>query len=119
MTSAQKTLEKVKIEASEVSKRRGANVKTRIIVGTATCGVSAGANQVVEALKSEVAARKLDGAVVLETGCSGRCDLEPLVQVLKDGQAPALYFHIDADKARRIVQQHVQNNDPIHEWILT
>jgi (2Fe-2S) ferredoxin len=90
-----------------------------VIVGTATCGVSAGARAVVDALVDEIQARGISGAVVTETGCSGRCDLEPLVQVAKDGQPPVLYYHVTPEMARRIVQQHVQNNDIIQEWAVT
>jgi NADP-reducing hydrogenase subunit HndB len=119
LRSAQKALEEAKKKAADAKRERLSDVKTRIIVGTATCGVSAGARTVVEALNQEIMARKLDHTVVTETGCSGRCDLEPLVQVQRDGEAPVLYFHIDSEKARRIVQQHVQNNEVIQEWVLT
>jgi NADP-reducing hydrogenase subunit HndB len=117
--TAHSTLNELKKKALSEKRKRLSEITARIIVGTATCGVAAGANAVVEALKQEVEARKLDGVVVTETGCSGRCDLEPLVQVLKHGEPPALYYHVSPEKARRIVQQHIQNNEIIQEWILT
>ncbi len=119
MGSALKELGQIKKKASEIKQKRLSNVTTRIIVGTATCGVSAGAREVVQALDAEVKARNIKGAIVTETGCSGRCDLEPLVQVLRDGEAPTLYYRIDEEKARRIIQQHVQNGEVIAEWTLT
>lgn len=119
MGSVQNTLSQVKEKAAEVRQARLANVTTRLIVGTATCGVSAGARGVVDALNLEIENRGIKGVLVSETGCSGRCDLEPLVQVLIDSEPPVMYFHIDPEKARRIVQQHVQNGDVILEWTLT
>lgn len=92
---------------------------TRIIVGTATCGISAGARAVVDALEQEISALRIERTVVTETGCTGRCDLEPLVQVVRDGEPPVMYYHVDADKARRIVQQHIRNGEVIAEWALT
>ncbi|HEY3299128.1 MAG TPA: (2Fe-2S) ferredoxin domain-containing protein [Armatimonadota bacterium] len=119
MGNVHKSLVEIKKKASSLRHKRLASVTTRVIVGTATCGVSAGAKGVVDALKQEVKARGIKGALVSETGCSGRCDLEPLVQVIRDGEAPALYFHVTPEMARRIVQQHVQSGDVIEEWTLT
>jgi (2Fe-2S) ferredoxin len=40
------------------------------------------------------------------------------VQVQRHGEAPVLYYHITPEKARRIVQQHIQNNEVIHDWVV-
>jgi NADP-reducing hydrogenase subunit HndB len=117
LASARTALEDIRKRAAE-SKRQRNSGTTRVIVGTATCGVSAGARAVVDALNEEIGARKLEGIAVGETGCSGRCDLEPLVQVQRHGEAPVLYYHITPEKARRIVQQHIQNNEVIHDWVV-
>ena len=119
MTGAHKALAQIRKKASSARQKKLSGVTAKVIVGTATCGVAAGARTVVEALNQEVKARKLKGIAVTETGCSGRCDLEPLVQVLRDGEAPVLYFQVTPEKARRIVQQHVQGGDVIEEWTLT
>lgn len=119
MGTASKALGEVRKKAADAKRGKTAPSGTRIIVGTATCGVSAGARAVVDALNQEVEARKLEGVSVAETGCSGRCDLEPLVQVQRHGEAPVLYYHITPEKARRIVQQHVQNNEVVLDWVIT
>jgi NADP-reducing hydrogenase subunit HndB len=118
LSNAKATLKEIKAKL-EAARQGQSDVNARIIVGTATCGVSAGAKAVVEALKQEVDSRGLTGVAVCETGCSGRCDLEPLVQVTVTGEEPTLYYHIDPEKARRIVQQHIQNNEPVSEWVLS
>jgi NADP-reducing hydrogenase subunit HndB len=119
LDTARAKLAQVKKKAAVTRKKRLTDATTRVIVGTATCGVSAGARQVVDALKQEIAARKIKGVTVNETGCSGRCNLEPLVQVTRHGEAPVLYYQVTPEKARRIVQQHIQSNEPIGEWALT
>ncbi len=119
METARKALAQVKKKAETARKKRHSEITAKIIVGTATCGVAAGARLVVDALKQEVAARKIKGVMVAETGCSGRCNLEPLVQVNRHGEAPVLYYQVTPDKARRIVQQHIQNNEPITEWAVS
>jgi len=119
MVHASDTLEKIKKKAKRSQSEQSPEIKTRIIVGTATCGVAAGAADVVEALKQEINDRGIKGAVVLETGCTGRCDLEPLVQVQVDGKPPVLYHHIDTEKARQIVRQHVQMGEVIEDWVVS
>ena len=47
--------------------------KTRVVVGMATCGISAGARPVYETLKKEVEDRKLENVNPVITGCIGMC----------------------------------------------
>ncbi|MCP3966749.1 MAG: NADH-quinone oxidoreductase subunit NuoF [Lentisphaerae bacterium] len=56
---------------------------TQILVSMGTCGVAAGAAPVLDALKSEIANRKLENAVkIVETGCMGLCHCEPSIEIL-------------------------------------
>ncbi len=119
MARASETLDKVKSKAKSSKSGKSSDIKTRIIVGTATCGVAAGAADVVETFKKEIRERGIEGAEVSETGCTGRCDLEPLVQVQVDGEPPVLYHHIDPEKAKRIVKQHVQMGEIIEDWVVS
>ena len=54
------------------------------------CGHAAGAFDVVDALKAELAGRKME-ANLNEVGCLGLCFAEPLVDILKPGR-PRLFF---------------------------
>ena len=53
--------------------------RDRITVGVATCGVSAGALNVVEEL------RKANLGVIQDTGCAGMCYAEPIVTLYRNG----------------------------------
>lgn len=118
MGTAQEKLAEIKKKNYKAKKDLMEGISSRRIVGTATCGVSAGAREVVDALNQEIQARNLKNVKVSETGCSGRCDLEPLVQVIKDGEPPVMYYHVTPEKARRIIQQHIVNGEVIEEWTL-
>ncbi len=50
----------------------------RILVGTATCGRSAGAGEVLETFRQELGQRGLGGQLI-EVGCLGLCYAEPIV----------------------------------------
>jgi NADH-quinone oxidoreductase subunit F len=86
-------------------------------VGAATCGRAAGAGEVLERLRSEIAARSMTAQIV-EVGCLGPCSLEPLVIVHKPGAPRVCYTNVDADKAAAILERHVLGDDPCAEWAL-
>lgn len=84
-----------------------------------TCGIAAGAREVMAAILDELSRRSLAGITVTQTGCAGLCEYEPLVDVIKPGQAKVTYHHVDAEKARQIVVKHLVNDQPIGEWAIT
>ena len=51
----------------------------RIVVGLATCGIAAGARPVYDTLVEGVKREKLDRVTVVQTGCIGICQYEPVV----------------------------------------
>jgi NADH-quinone oxidoreductase subunit F/NADP-reducing hydrogenase subunit HndC len=75
----------------------------KILVGTATCGLAAGADEVLAAIREEVERRNLP-YVVSPTGCIGWCSQEPLVDVHLPGRPRVTYGRMDARKARELVR---------------
>jgi NADH:ubiquinone oxidoreductase subunit F (NADH-binding)/NAD-dependent dihydropyrimidine dehydrogenase PreA subunit/(2Fe-2S) ferredoxin len=69
----------------------------RITVGCATCGISAGALPVFEALK------KADIGHVEEVGCIGMCHNEPIVTVVQDGRK-AIYGQVTEKNVHKLIQ---------------
>jgi NADP-reducing hydrogenase subunit HndB len=88
----------------------------RIVVGMATCGIAAGARPVLNALVEEVAKRNLQHVVVSQTGCIGMCKLEPIVEVFVPGHEKVTYVHMTAEKAVRVIAEHIVNNKPVKEF---
>jgi NADH-quinone oxidoreductase subunit F/NADP-reducing hydrogenase subunit HndC len=77
--------------------------KIKIMVGMATCGISAGAEKVYRALEKKIAETKLD--VVLEkTGCIGFCQVEPLVDVVYPKRVRVSYQGMTPEKAEKLVE---------------
>ena len=77
--------------------------KPRIRVGTAICGQAAGALEVLEALRGEVARQGLE-ATVSEVGCLGLCYAEPLVDVQFPGEQRMFYERVTPDKLPSVVE---------------
>ena len=91
--------------------------ETVIKVGMATCGLAAGARPVLDALLDEAEKRQLHNVSISQTGCIGMCRLEPIVEVFKDGQKYT-YVHMTADKARKVINDHVVNGNPCRDYLI-
>ena len=88
----------------------------RVRVGMATCGVSAGADAVFDAFKASVKSAGLKDVRIIPTGCVGRCDLEPMAEVMRGEEPPVLYIRLDADKVARIVKEHLVGGETVGEY---
>lgn len=88
-----------------------------ITVGTATCGVSAGADKVVETLSFLVQEKGQGKVVLAETGCMGMCYKEVLVEV-SNGEGKFLYGDVTPDIVKRIFEEHVLGGRPIEELVI-
>jgi len=88
--------------------------RPRIVVGLGTCGIAAGGNKVMDAIKKEVADRKLDVDVDF-TSCIGMCFAEPAVEIGLPGQASVVYGGIYPDKVAQLIEGHVIGKKPVTE----
>jgi NADP-reducing hydrogenase subunit HndB len=102
-------LAKIREEALKKVDIRKDRKGTRIVVGMATCGISAGARPVLTAMIEEVQKRNLADVEVTQTGCIGVCRLEPIVEVYKEGEDKVTYVEMDAEKAKRVIAEHIVN----------
>ena len=105
-----KTLERINIR----KEREG----TRVVVGMATCGISAGARPVLKALVEEVSKRGLRDVIVSQTGCIGICEYEPVVEVYRPGEDKVTYVKMNPDKAIRVVTEHIVNGKVVTEYTI-
>lgn len=101
----------------EISLRDNAD-KIRVVVGMATCGIAAGARPVMNAFVEELNKRNIKNVNVLMTGCVGACRLEPMAEVINAKGEKTTYVKLDAEKARRIVVEHLVNGRPVIEYTI-
>ena len=76
--------------------------RVKIMVGMATCGRAAGAEEVLEAVREEVEGKHLP-YVVAETGCIGWCSQEPLLVVWAPGRGRVTYGRVKPKQVRDIL----------------
>lgn len=80
--------------------------KPRIFVGAASCGLAAGADDVIQAL-NEANSRLGKNYEISRTGCLGFCQVEPLVDVWMPGKYRVVYQTVDPKKATEIMEAAV------------
>jgi NADH-quinone oxidoreductase subunit F len=90
---------------------------TKAIVGLATCGIAAGAETVLQALKEKVKTQKLPVEVGI-TGCIGMCYQEPLLEIRPDNGDRYIYGKVNEKRLDRVLKQHVQEGNPIEELLV-
>ena len=103
---------------ASVNIRESAEAETRVLVGMATCGIAAGAKPVLNAFVEEVAKLDLKGVMVTQTGCIGICQYEPVVEVVTPGQEKVTYVKMTAEKALRVVNDHLVNGNVVTEYTI-
>ena len=89
----------------------------RIIVGMGTCGIAAGARDVMDTILEEVENRNLQ-VNVIQTGCIGMCEQEPLVDVQRPGEDRITYVKVTPSDASRIIVDHVMRGDILADKVI-
>ena len=82
----------------------------QIKVAMATCGIAAGAKQVMEHMMAKAEELKI-AAVFTQTGCMGYCHAEPTLEVRVPGKDPIVFGHVDNDRADEILTKYVMNGE--------
>ena len=98
---------------------REGTADVRVVVGMATCGIAAGARPVLNALVEGVNEGGLsDKVTVSQTGCIGLCLYEPIVEIFEAGKDKVTYVKMDADKAKRVVEEHLKGGKIVTDYTI-
>lgn len=85
----------------QVGLRSESEAQTRVVVGMATCGIASGARPVLNALADAVMNKKLEDVAVVQTGCIGLCQFEPIVEVIAPGKEKVTYVHMTRKRQKK------------------
>jgi (2Fe-2S) ferredoxin len=111
-------LRRIREEALQKKQMKAAPGNVQVIVAMGTCGIAAGARDTMKSVLNFIETEKISGVSVTQTGCIGRCEEEPILQVVLGDQPKVMYGKVDAQTAQRIMKQHVQNGQPVKENII-
>ena len=102
----------------QMQMRKDNSEAIRVVIGMATCGISAGARPVLNAFVQEIEKRRLENVVVTQTGCIGMCQFEPIVEVFVPGKDKVTYAKVTPEKVPLIVADHLVNGNPVMEYTI-
>jgi len=110
-------LKRIRDAAQKKVTMRGKNDGIRILVGMATCGISAGARPVIIKFVEEIASRDLEKVTVTPVGCIGECAIEPIVEVLQ-GEERTTYCRVDIEAVERIINEHIVGGKVVSDHVI-
>jgi len=111
-------LKRIQEEARQTMTLRSGEARARIVVHMGTCGISAGARDVMGALLKEIEKRRLTDVLVTTSGCAGLCSREPMATIEIINNPPVKYGSLTEDKIRRIYKEHIIGGNMIEEYAL-
>lgn len=104
---------------SQMGIRHDKEAHGRIVVAMGTCGIAAGAREVVGAFADALDENKLYDIALIQAGCMGICQYEPVAEVFLPNQEKVTYVRLTPDKARRIVAEHLAGGTPVAEYTIS
>jgi NADP-reducing hydrogenase subunit HndB len=111
-------LKRVREEALAKKQMKSAPGTIQVIVAMGTCGIAAGARDTMKSVLNFIETEHVSGVTVTQTGCMGMCEQEPIVQVIIGDQPKVVYGKVNAEVASQIMKQHVQNGNPVKDYVL-
>lgn len=112
-------LRKIREKAQNQMKLRESGNRFKVVVGMGTSGIAMGAREVMRAVLDEIANRDLKDILVTQTGEKGLSSMEPVLDVIEEGKPVVTYGKLDAEKARRIVAEHLVNNRVVQDYVVS
>jgi NADP-reducing hydrogenase subunit HndB len=100
-------LKKIKEETARSTSLRDGKANVKITVHMGTCGIAAGARDVMNALMEEMAQTDRQDIRVVASGCMGMCSSEPNVTVEIIDAEPIVYQKMEANRMRQVFKRHV------------
>ncbi len=111
-------LRKKREEARKGIYLRQGEFKGKIIVHMGTCGVAAGARQIVSAFMEEIEESGRKDVMLTTSGCAGLCSREPMATVETLNTPPVKYIDLTPDKVKKIFKTHIMEGNIAAEYAI-
>jgi NADP-reducing hydrogenase subunit HndB len=111
-------LKKIKDKAKHTMTLRSGAARARVTVHMGTCGISAGAREVMAALLKEIETSGTTDVIVTASGCAGLCSREPMATVELLDQAPVRYVDLDPSAIVKVFREHVMEGKVVADHAL-
>ncbi len=92
--------------------------ETQVTVHMGTCGIAAGAREIVAAFLTELALSGVTSVSLHQTGCAGLCEEEPMATVTTADGTMYRYGLLDKSKVQAIVKDHLVGGTPVAAYLI-
>jgi NADP-reducing hydrogenase subunit HndB len=111
-------LAKIREKTKSLMTIREGEGRARVTVHMGTCGIAAGARDIMDALLEEISKANIQDVIVTTSGCAGLCNVEPMATVELKNQPPVKYGDLTPEKIKRIFVQHILGGQMVTELVL-
>ena len=111
-------LKKIKEKQKATFTLREGGYRAKITVHMGTCGIAAGARDIMTAIMDEISQAKIEDVITTTSGCAGLCAREPMVTVEIMNKPPVKYGDLTDAKIREIFKEHVMGGNPVDKYAL-
>lgn len=111
-------LKKIKERVQAENALREGDRRVKVTVHMGTCGIAAGAREVMNTLMSEIEETGVSDVIVTTSGCMGLCSREPEVTVEILGKDPIVYEYMNPNKMRQVFKRHIMENEVQTPFVL-
>lgn len=111
-------LQKIKERTRRTTQLREGAGRAKITVHMGTCGIAAGARNIMDAVLEVVEEQDVSDVIVTTSGCAGLCSREPMVTVEIAQEAPVKYADLTPEKVRKVFMEHILGGKIITEYAL-
>ncbi|OGF59679.1 MAG: NADP oxidoreductase [Candidatus Fischerbacteria bacterium RBG_13_37_8] len=98
--------------------RTGGPYRVKLNVHMGTCGIAAGAREIVATFMKLIESKDVKDVLLTTSGCAGLCSMEPMITIEVEGAAPVKYGELNADRAKRIFQEHVLDGKIVKDFAI-
>ena len=111
-------LAKIREKTKSLMTIREGQGRARVTVHMGTCGIAAGARDIMDALLEEISKANIQDVIVTTSGCAGLCGAEPMMTIEIKDQPPVKYGNLTPEKMRKIFAQHVLKGKMVTDYVL-
>ncbi len=111
-------LKKIKERVQAENALREGDRRVKVTVHMGTCGIAAGAREVMNTLMSEIEEAGVSDVIVTTSGCMGLCSREPEVTVEVLGKDPIVYEYMNSNKMRQVFKRHIMEDEVQTPFVL-
>jgi NADP-reducing hydrogenase subunit HndB len=118
---AQLTLDELRKKREEARKEiylREGKYKGKIIVHMGTCGIAAGAREIVSAFLEEIEILRDKDVMLTTSGCAGLCSMEPMATIELLNSPSVKYGNLTTEKAQRVFKEHILGGKIVTDYAI-